>query len=316
VAGPGRVASTRPALLRLGVLGAVMDQNSLLLSKRGDLNVWTLPGGRLDAGERLADAAEREVFEETGLKVRAQEPLGLYYLSGWQRMNVLYRMIPQGGSLRRTNETRDNHYFSVDALPPMPLAQIAEDAASVISGRARPLPRVIVTPPRELRDLKLRLRLRYVWNALRGHREPKFPRFEVSAAALIWNEPGHRLLTLRGKADLRALPRLACNGDSAPWDQLAAMIDERTGITAPLQWIGVWQDAPRSRFEFVFQAAVPNRDLFRAGEWSSPRNAAFDDRDARYAALAKPSIQPEPVWTLDHVLPAVRPGDTIRGTRP
>ena len=299
----------------MGLIGAVFDNDQLLLSRRGDLNVWALPGGRLDTGERLADAAAREVLEETGLSVKADEPLGLYYLAGWRRMNILYRAVPHGGRLRRTNETRDNRYFPVNALPPMPLSIIAEDAGKMIKGGARPQPRIVDTPAREMRRLRFRLRMRYVWNLLRGRPEPKFPRFEVSAAALIWNEPGHRVLTFRGKNDLRSLPRLTCDGDSAPWEQLGAMIDERTGISAPLQWIGIWQDATRNRFEFVFQAVVQIHDLFRAGEWSSRLNTVFDDRDAKYVARSKPLVQPVPVWTIDYVAPAVQPGDTIRGER-
>lgn len=304
--------SSTPSPLRLGVLGAVVDNGQLLLSRRSDLNVWALPGGRLDAGERLTDAAAREVFEETGLTARLDEPLGLYYLAGWQRMNILFGGTRRGGTLRKTEETRDNRFFPASALPALPLPIIADDAAAFALSGVRPLPRIIETPKAEMRRLRRKLALRYVWNALRGRPEPKFPRFSVSAAAVIWNEQARRVLTLRGKNDLRALPRLTCHGDSAPWQQLGEMIEERTGITAALRWSGVWQDAPRSRFEFVFQAIIPDRELFRAGEWTSPRNGAFDDRDARYVARAKLSADAEPVWILDHVPPAVKPGDTIR----
>ncbi|BDC51663.1 hypothetical protein F183_A39780 [Bryobacterales bacterium F-183] len=47
----------------------------MLLVQRGKEPLkgqWALPGGLVEPGERLATAVEREVAEETGLKVRAQ----------------------------------------------------------------------------------------------------------------------------------------------------------------------------------------------------------------------------------------------------
>ena len=48
---------------------AVMNCDSLLMGKRRDNGRFTLPGGHLDKGEEKAEAAVRELFEETGIKV-------------------------------------------------------------------------------------------------------------------------------------------------------------------------------------------------------------------------------------------------------
>jgi 8-oxo-dGTP diphosphatase len=37
---------------------------------------WSIPGGRVESGESLAAAVEREVAEETGLRVRADYVVG------------------------------------------------------------------------------------------------------------------------------------------------------------------------------------------------------------------------------------------------
>ena len=49
-------------------IGAVFDGDGrVLLGRRADVGVWTLPGGIIDPAEQPADAAVREVFEETGI---------------------------------------------------------------------------------------------------------------------------------------------------------------------------------------------------------------------------------------------------------
>ncbi len=61
--------------------GAIVRDASgrYLLVKRGkppEMGHWTVPGGRLEAGETLADAAAREAAEETGLQVRVVREVG------------------------------------------------------------------------------------------------------------------------------------------------------------------------------------------------------------------------------------------------
>ncbi len=41
-------------------------------------NHWDFPGGRLESGEDVKEGLEREVFEETGLKVNAKKPVFIF----------------------------------------------------------------------------------------------------------------------------------------------------------------------------------------------------------------------------------------------
>ncbi|MFD1940262.1 NUDIX hydrolase [Nonomuraea mangrovi] len=60
--------------MRVNCVGAIMvaDSGELLLIKRGrppGEGLWSIPGGRVEAGESDEDAVRREVAEETGLVV-------------------------------------------------------------------------------------------------------------------------------------------------------------------------------------------------------------------------------------------------------
>ena len=58
----------------IGVSTAVRRGEAVLLVKRAKPPfAWAFPGGHLEFGERLADGAAREVFEETGLEVEIGE---------------------------------------------------------------------------------------------------------------------------------------------------------------------------------------------------------------------------------------------------
>ncbi len=68
----------RPALTVDVVLTTREDRPRVLLIKRKSdpfAKTWALPGGFVDEGEKLADAARRELKEETGLVVEALEQL-------------------------------------------------------------------------------------------------------------------------------------------------------------------------------------------------------------------------------------------------
>lgn len=66
--------------LRVGAYCVIVDDDRRLLMSRwieGPAPLWSMPGGGLEEGEDPADAAVREVYEETGYEVALGELLGI-----------------------------------------------------------------------------------------------------------------------------------------------------------------------------------------------------------------------------------------------
>lgn len=61
-----------PPLICLTACGCLIHQGKVLLIKHKKLGIWLSPGGHLEANELPHQAAEREFWEETGIKVRAK----------------------------------------------------------------------------------------------------------------------------------------------------------------------------------------------------------------------------------------------------
>ncbi len=74
----GKPTTRYPDAPRAAVGAVVIYDERVLLIKRGRepaMNSWALPGGSVHLGETLQAAAEREVLEETGIIVRAGDPI-------------------------------------------------------------------------------------------------------------------------------------------------------------------------------------------------------------------------------------------------
>lgn len=129
---PGMTALRRLALsltryqraMTLGVRVAATDaEGRLLLVRHSYLAGWYLPGGAVDVGETLAEAALRELREETGVSGGAPVLFALYH----NRRNhirdhvALYRVavaeVPEA-AFTPTREIREAEFFAPQALPP------------------------------------------------------------------------------------------------------------------------------------------------------------------------------------------------------
>ena len=105
------------------------DRGRILLIRRGDNHMWALPAGGMEPGESVTECMAREVWEETGLKVESAVAFGVYSEPRFtaptrpdaQLLTVAYRVDRWSGELlRRTDETDDARWFSVEELRRLP----------------------------------------------------------------------------------------------------------------------------------------------------------------------------------------------------
>lgn len=103
-------------------------QGRVLLVQRGKppgAGLWTVPGGRLEGGETLAQAVAREVREETGLVVEVGalacvvERMGDDY--HFVILDYLARVV--GGMLAHGSDAKDARFVAASELPGLPLTE-------------------------------------------------------------------------------------------------------------------------------------------------------------------------------------------------
>jgi 8-oxo-dGTP pyrophosphatase MutT (NUDIX family) len=115
-------------LLHLMGINAVVinDREEVLLVESKEINEWMPIGGMIEPGEEPADAAIREVYEETGVHVIPQRLAGIYdgpdveYSNGdlVHYITVVFLCRAVGGEPHaHDEENRDARYFPVDKLP-------------------------------------------------------------------------------------------------------------------------------------------------------------------------------------------------------
>jgi 8-oxo-dGTP diphosphatase len=144
----------------IGVGAVIVENERALLIRRGTaplLGEWSLPGGVLECGESLRDAAQREALEETGLTVEASEMLGVYeriIRADDGRVRYHYVLIDflcrrVSGEMKAGSDAAEVGWFRGEELPVLNLAYDANDvvrkglaraAESQVSKTAKPGP--------------------------------------------------------------------------------------------------------------------------------------------------------------------------------
>ena len=115
------------------VAGALFTiDNRIVLLRRGvepALGKWVFPGGYVDRGESVAEAAARETKEESDLDVAVGPLLGVYSYRDSPVVIVVYAAEVVGGELAPRDESLDARTFTAGEIPWEELAfQSTKDA--------------------------------------------------------------------------------------------------------------------------------------------------------------------------------------------
>ena len=118
---------------KLDVRAVVFQDNKLLLAKEADDGLWSIPGGWADLGYSAAENTQKEVFEETGLRVKVVKllalndrrkhphpPMFLHVYKAFFWCEIL------GGELTTSIETTEVGFFARHELPPISVARVTE----------------------------------------------------------------------------------------------------------------------------------------------------------------------------------------------
>jgi len=98
------------------------EEGRILLHRRSDNELWSLPGGAMEIGESISETVVREVQEETGLEIAPRYVVGIYsnpahvveYGDGEvrQQFSVCFGCEIVGGKLRTSDESLEVQFFN------------------------------------------------------------------------------------------------------------------------------------------------------------------------------------------------------------
>lgn len=126
--------SDHPAV---GVGVAVIDEGRILLVQRGKdpgRGLWAVPGGKVELGEALRDAARREVAEETGLTVDVGEVIwvGEVIETGYHMVLIDFAGSVIGGELSPADDAADARWVPLEEAPGYPLTPTMYDLVGTL----------------------------------------------------------------------------------------------------------------------------------------------------------------------------------------
>ena len=91
--------------------------NSILLTKRKDVPIWTFPGGTREENENPIKCVCREIEEEVGLSIVSPLLFAKYKLKNGAQKNLYFTTYAKGNIKIDPNEVSDYRWFSITRLP-------------------------------------------------------------------------------------------------------------------------------------------------------------------------------------------------------
>jgi ADP-ribose pyrophosphatase YjhB (NUDIX family) len=119
---------------------------------------WVFPGGYVDRGETVPEAAVREAREEANLEVCLTSLLGVYSYEHSPVIIIVYVAEVTGGELKAADEAIDARLFAPEEIPWAELA--FPSTFEALSQYVRELPRIVGGSPANLGSTKIQLQKR------------------------------------------------------------------------------------------------------------------------------------------------------------
>lgn len=112
-----RSQSTSTPLHSVSVAGVVVREDGRVLAiRRADNGTWEPPGGVLERDETVEDGVRREVYEETGVKVRVDRLTGVYKNMALGVVALVFRCTPESGHEHPTDEATAVEWLAPDQV--------------------------------------------------------------------------------------------------------------------------------------------------------------------------------------------------------
>lgn len=218
------------------------DKGQILLQKRADNLRWGLPGGGVEPGEEPADAAVRETYEETGLRVIPISLVGVFggkmqviaYANGDKSayISITFECRIVGGEINPDpDETLGVQWFNPDNLPENIVPHHVRRIQSLLDGNipffALPEKPFLNSDSNYIQSIR-----QHIGNELI---------MSPGATALIFNQAGQVLVQKRRDNAIWNLPGGVYEAGEEPAETMIREVYEETGlIVQPKRLIGVY----------------------------------------------------------------------------
>lgn len=92
----------------------VLNEEKEILLINGPWRGWEMPGGQVEEGESLKDAAIRETKEETGIDIEVIKFCGIFQNVNKSICNTLFLGKPIGGKLTTSSESLEVGFYPIE----------------------------------------------------------------------------------------------------------------------------------------------------------------------------------------------------------